>query len=400
MGACISNGRDIVTLNLDQKPFAVSSSTGWHGPTLLTHQSSRYGTKSGFAEPDKILVSPKIAAKHDFNRSLETDIDNILKEMIQYLDSERLQTHALRLLCDLVEQSTLLGQIAVVQAFSEWKSLKLITDTMTKHLGSVLIQQLGLRFLIALIQVKSSVGVCACAKNVGKSAVISNTVMAMREDGDDVAVQLLALELLFRLADSLAKTRFKIARSKGIFATVKVMATHLNDPAVQWKACCMLRALLPNSEVQMSMLEEGGAEAVVNAMQANPADVLVQRHGCWALAHFVYACEIGQRKVAELGGLEMIMKAMRAHAYDEQVQEHGCRAIRNLCSHNPELQEFAFHQGALEVLVETKRKWSSSRRVQEHCFQAISHLNDMHVQAINSKNSKLQRSATMLLLPN
>jgi hypothetical protein len=94
------------------------------------------------------------------------------------------------------------------------------------------------------------------------------------------------------------------------------------------------------------MVAAGGIEAALAALQAHPADAVLQAHGCQLLR----LTADNERCARAVGAVEAVVSALRAHTNHVGVQDAGCGALTSLCMH-ADVQTAAERAGALPALL-------------------------------------------------
>ena len=68
----------------------------------------------------------------------------------------------------------------------------------------------------------------------------------------------------------------------------------------------------------------------VDAMLSMPANVVIQRQGCYALWKVSLDDTLGRKAALACGGPGAVVDAMNANPKDDEIGRHGCAALENV----------------------------------------------------------------------
>eukprot|EP01043_Picozoa_sp_COSAG02_P050421 COSAG02_NODE_5180_length_4567_cov_99.849821_6_plen_491_part_00 len=127
-------------------------------------------------------------------------------------------------------------------------------------------------------------------------------------------------------AADLAHTRREIAWFQPI-KVVQAMRVYEEEIDVLQKACVALGSLVLDTEHRERVVRAGGIDAIVAAMVAYPADELLQRDACCALAHLSDDDARACTNIARVGGLKAVASAMRTFDSALKLRRWGCAVL-------------------------------------------------------------------------
>ena len=112
-------------------------------------------------------------------------------------------------------------------------------------------------------------------------------------------------------------------------AILHVMRAHSSSPEVQQQAVwCLKNLALNRAENEERLMERGGAEAILRAME-NCSNEAVQKEGCVALAKLTTKHQ-NVLKFLSLGADAVILEALQNYTTSAGVQWWAFQALRNL----------------------------------------------------------------------
>lgn len=118
----------------------------------------------------------------------------------------------------------------------------------------------------------------------------------------------------------------------GFEAVVRAMQAYPQDAAIAEKGCMVFFRYGPAEGVPDIAIAKGGVLCVINAMETFEDDAAVQRAGCMALWNLARDEEGRIRTISsgsEMGGLRAVLRAMERHATDQEVVEMALGALWN-----------------------------------------------------------------------
>ncbi len=127
-------------------------------------------------------------------------------------------------------------------------------------------------------------------------------------------------------AADLAHTRREIAWFQPM-QVVQAMRVYEEEIDVLQKACVALGSLVLDAEHRERVVRAGGIDAIVAAMVAYPADEVLQRDACCALAHLSEGDACACTHIARAGGLKAVASAMRTFDSVLKLRRWGCAVL-------------------------------------------------------------------------
>jgi hypothetical protein len=117
-----------------------------------------------------------------------------------------------------------------------------------------------------------------------------------------------ALKLIIKLTSR--EIKVEIAEIGGVEVVVKVMKTFPKCPALQYRACCVLRKLVSDCSIgKTNAIESGGIEAVLAAIDNHLlGSVYICKTACWALFNIVIGSKEKTELLISLGGVAAVLK--------------------------------------------------------------------------------------------
>ncbi|XP_078280368.1 armadillo repeat-containing protein 6 [Rhinoraja longicauda] len=115
-----------------------------------------------------------------------------------------------------------------------------------------------------------------------------------------------------------------------------------------------LRAIAGNDEVKDAIVNTGGTDLIVLAMNRHMGSPQVCEMGCAALGMFALRKPENCRVIMEDGGALLALQAMKSHPSELNVQKQACMLLRNLVARNPDFTALILEMGA-EVLIQQAR---------------------------------------------
>jgi hypothetical protein len=107
----------------------------------------------------------------------------------------------------------------------------------------------------------------------------------------------------------------------------------------------------------------GGVEAVVKVMKNFPKCQTLQEYACSALRNLT-CCSIGKTKVVESGGIEVILAAINNHLGSPFVCRKACWALSNIVRRSKENTGLLITLGGGAAVAKVRTKWPDNDGVQ------------------------------------
>lgn len=154
---------------------------------------------------------------------------------------------------------------------------------------------------------------------------------------------------------------------------LKMMKAEPQNTLVQERGCEMLRYLATDEESRTAIAALKGTQAVLKAMEANPAASDVQGYCCGTLAHL--AASAAARKTALLSrrGVKLVLRAMAGHLGSSFVQYKGCAMLANFASMEAE-QAAVGSLGGIKAALNAIATQAKAVDVVDHCFGTLYNL--------------------------
>jgi hypothetical protein len=192
-----------------------------------------------------------------------------------------------------------------------------------------------------------------------------------------------ALDALFLDLDKDKKKCVKIQAVGGCFALVHLMQNCLDKVIDIIPACDQITKLNELAELTtlkktLSVINHltfrheerivgitavGGVEAVVKIMKTFPKCQALQDGACGALLNLA-CCSIGKKKVVESGGIEVVLAAVNNHLGSRDFCETACWAMRNIVCGSNENTGLLISLGGGAAVAKVRRKWPDDNDVQ------------------------------------
>lgn len=138
---------------------------------------------------------------------------------------------------------------------------------------------------------------------------------------------------------------------------------------LQRKACLLLGALADNdSTVATMIVDEGGLEAILDALKWYRFHEEVSNWGLWAIFVLCYEHTGNKKDLIRLGGIEVVCLIMKNNPESLEVQRHGTAILFDLLrearddalSNVAKVRNMALNAGLHEVLVNAMNEFDSS----------------------------------------
>jgi hypothetical protein len=111
-----------------------------------------------------------------------------------------------------------------------------------------------------------------------------------------------------------------------------------------------------------TLIETGGMEVIVDAVQAFPQDMFLQMSGCRAICNTSGTTET-QIFFAQVGAIDLVLDAMGLFIEDPRMQEQGLAALANLAAAEENIEEL-IDKGTVPQAVAGMNKYPSDLEVQ------------------------------------
>ena len=146
------------------------------------------------------------------------------------------------------------------------------------------------------------------------------------------------------------------------------------SPTTRRFSCMAAGSCTPWPLVAAELGEQGGIEAVVEAMRMRPTDEKVQCAGCQALANLALP-EANEACVAAAGGLVVVLAAMKQHPRHAKVQLYGCWALNHVTATHADIKKQARALGALAAVDRAVAAFPTSAQLADNVAAVRANLN-------------------------
>ncbi|XP_072924215.1 armadillo repeat-containing protein 6 isoform X1 [Hemitrygon akajei] len=110
------------------------------------------------------------------------------------------------------------------------------------------------------------------------------------------------------------------------------------------------RAIAGNDEVKDAIVNAGGTDLIMLAMNRHMGSPQVCEQGCAALSMLALRKPENCQVIMEAGGAFLTLQAMKSHPAEVNVQKQACMLLRNLVARKPDFSQSILEMGA-EVLI-------------------------------------------------
>eukprot|EP00294_Goniomonas_avonlea_P001145 CAMPEP_0114560764 /NCGR_PEP_ID=MMETSP0114-20121206/11634_1 /TAXON_ID=31324 /ORGANISM="Goniomonas sp, Strain m" /LENGTH=532 /DNA_ID=CAMNT_0001746333 /DNA_START=26 /DNA_END=1625 /DNA_ORIENTATION=- len=176
----------------------------------------------------------------------------------------------------------------------------------------------------------------------------SDIMLGMLQAGLEASAVASACATLSRLAvkDMYCK---EVVEKGGLNLVVQALEKHGADKEVASQSCLILKSLAGNDDCKSVICHGPTLGVLLATMVAHLPDKHVQENGCSALSAVCLRHPENCTAVVKAGAVGIVIGAMRQHVGVDRVQRQGCMAIRNCIVRNPELISVWLEEGAEDV---------------------------------------------------
>eukprot|EP00581_Thalassiosira_minuscula_P020157 CAMPEP_0183719698 /NCGR_PEP_ID=MMETSP0737-20130205/12521_1 /TAXON_ID=385413 /ORGANISM="Thalassiosira miniscula, Strain CCMP1093" /LENGTH=741 /DNA_ID=CAMNT_0025949433 /DNA_START=250 /DNA_END=2475 /DNA_ORIENTATION=- len=198
-----------------------------------------------------------------------------------------------------------------------------------------------------------------CARSCGFEVIVS----AMGMCSKDAMAQTNACKVLFIASASGEDLQVSIGEAGGIEALVDAMR-EFDDDVIVLEGCLLALSNLCIPEENLNYALEGELlELAVNAMSTNVENCGLQEHGCAVLANLAVH-EQARRRIRKCGGCDTVVVSMVVNPMDVGVQSQALVALRNLCVRDEENKVALANAGALDVVIQAMQNHRDDKMMQ------------------------------------
>ncbi|XP_051554618.1 armadillo repeat-containing protein 6 isoform X1 [Myxocyprinus asiaticus] len=136
----------------------------------------------------------------------------------------------------------------------------------------------------------------------------------------------------------------------GLKFMITLLADCLDCQELVKQVLSALKAIAGNDDVKDAIVNTGGAELIVMAMNRHMANAQVCEQGCAALCVLALRKPNNCKVIMECGGALAAMQAMKNHPAEVNVQKQSCMLLRNLVARTRDFTQVILEMGA-EALI-------------------------------------------------
>ncbi|XP_043541775.1 armadillo repeat-containing protein 6-like, partial [Chiloscyllium plagiosum] len=140
----------------------------------------------------------------------------------------------------------------------------------------------------------------------------------------------------------------------GLTFMVALLADCIEHQEVVKQVLGAFRAIAGNDEVKDAIINAGGTDLIVLAMNRHLGTPQICEQGCAALGMFALRKPENCRVIMEGGGALIALQAMKAHPAEVNVQKQACMLLRNLVARNSDFSQLILEMGAEVLILQAK----------------------------------------------
>jgi intracellular sulfur oxidation DsrE/DsrF family protein len=186
-------------------------------------------------------------------------------------------------------------------------------------------------------------------------------------------IQEAAIDCLFNISLR-DETEMGIIYSGGFDRCIRALDLHSDHPGLQAAGCVLIANLWCCPDARQTVLDEHGLAVVLDAMEHNSHDEDVQRAGLDALINLLTPRHAATdvKLVVDNGGIELAVKAMENHPTFAEVQTQGCSLLASIAMcNNGEYRNRIIQAKGLVAVVEAKRNHQDNDHVLNSVRDAV-----------------------------
>ena len=333
-------------------------------------------------------------------------VEAVVQAMNDHPSDEPLLEHACIVLTDLSvhtdeknrhdswERTTLIGRHGGVEA---------VTDVMQRHPTAVILLKNACKALKNLSEANDD-----NRKRIAQAGGIETVVRVMNENPTAELLVEHACIVLAHLSwhndqqnhEASNERRCLIGESGGVEAILGAMQQHPTAAVLLKYACWALQNLCVgnNDDNKQRIAQAGGVQAVVQAMNGHPSAELLVEHACTALTYLCLTNTKTDDKTSadrrvllvQAGGIETILNALQCHPTAAVLLKYACWALHILCADNDDNRKLVAQSGGVQAVVKAMKEHSSDKPLLDHCCILLAQLST-HVDKQNSEESAGRR---------
>lgn len=136
----------------------------------------------------------------------------------------------------------------------------------------------------------------------------------------------------------------------GLKFMITLLADSLDCQELVKQVLSALKAIAGNDDVKDAIVNAGGAELIVMAMNRHMANAQVCEQGCAALCVLALRKPNNCKVIMESGGALAALQAMKTHPAEANMQKQSCMLLRNLVARSRDFTQPILEMGA-EALI-------------------------------------------------
>ncbi|XP_063770612.1 armadillo repeat-containing protein 6 [Pseudophryne corroboree] len=140
----------------------------------------------------------------------------------------------------------------------------------------------------------------------------------------------------------------------GLNFMVALLADCIDHQELVKQVLSALRAIAGNDDVKDAIVNSGGTDLIILAMNRHICNAQICDQGCSALAMLALRKPENCKVIMEGGGALAALQAMKAHPKDSSVQKQACMVIRNLVSRTQDFSQPILEMGAESLILQAR----------------------------------------------
>ncbi|XP_043909874.1 armadillo repeat-containing protein 6 isoform X2 [Protopterus annectens] len=140
----------------------------------------------------------------------------------------------------------------------------------------------------------------------------------------------------------------------GLNFMVALLADSIGCQELVKQVLSAIRAVAGNDDVKDAIVNSGGADLIVQAVNRHHASPQICDQGCAALSMLALRKPENCKVIMEGGGALTALQAMKVHPKDVNVQKQACVLLRNLVSRNPDYCQPILEMGAETLIIQAR----------------------------------------------
>lgn len=193
-------------------------------------------------------------------------------------------------------------------------------------------------------------------------------VVQLRDTNDELEAGTIILEFALRVKNH------ELVLSGADLSIVGAMKRFSNSSKVQTRGCKALAEMaskgLPSIE---SIIDKGGSEAILTAMEKHRAEEELQREACRAIEVISKNSNLGKQSFGSnaVNAIRAILNCMGDHTTSAKIQRLCCRALTGITAKHKECSETLVDVGGLATIRKTLKNHDDSPEVIENAFDIL-----------------------------